>query len=186
MPETLEDIDAQIADVQSQIDAATGGAVPGYSAFFESPGYDFRFDEGIRAIDRSASARGMLMSGGQLRELQRYGQGFASGEFNNYANRLSALAGIGQTAAFGTGQLGTQIAGQVGQGAASLGQTILAGGQAQASGIIGANNALAQGITGAFNNFGSALQFGGGGGFQPSLQLGANIQSDFAAFPQVF
>ena len=77
-PNSLEGIDQQIAQIQSQIDASSGGAVPDYSAFFQSPGYQFRQDEGIRAIDRSASARGQLMSGGTLRELQRYGQGLAA------------------------------------------------------------------------------------------------------------
>ena len=157
MPETLESIDAQIAQLQGQIATAQeggGAAGPDYSAFFKSPGYQFRFDEGLRASDRSAAARGMLMSGGHMRELQRYGQGLASSEFGNYANRLSSLAGIGQSAAFGGGQLGVQAAGQVGAGSTALAGTIQAGGTAQASGIIGSSNALQQGFGGAF----SALQ----------------------------
>ncbi len=152
MPETLESIDAQIAQLQGQIATAQEGggtAGPDYSAFFKSPGYEFRFDEGLRASDRSAAARGMLMSGGHMPELQRYGQGLASTECGNYANRLSALAGIGQSAAFGGGQLGVQAAGQVGAGSNALAGTIQAGGTAQASGIVGANNAWQQGIGGA-------------------------------------
>ena len=158
-PNSLEGIDQQIAQLQAQIGAGTGGQVPDYSAFFKSPGYQFRLDEGIRASDRSAAARGMLMSGGHMRELQRYGQGLASSEFGNYANRLAAIAGIGQSATFGSGQLGGQIAGQVGQSAANIGQSIMAGGTAQASGIIGGANAFSQGI----GNVGSALQQWGGG-----------------------
>ena len=163
---TLQELDAQIADLEGQIAAAQeggGAAGPDYSAFFKSPGYQFRLDEGIRAIDRSASARGQLLGGGVLRELQRYGQGLAASEFGNYANRLSTLAGIGQTTAFQGGQLGAAAGAQVGQSVASIGQSILAGGSAQASGIVGGQNALSQGITGAFNNFGTALQqFSGG------------------------
>ncbi len=165
-PETLESIDAEIAQLQGQIATAQeggGAAGPDYSAFFKSPGYDFRFNEGLRASDRSAASRGMLMSGGHMRELQRYGQGLASSEFGNYANRLSALAGIGQTATTAGGQFGATAAGQVGQSAANIGQSIMAGGQATASGIVGGQNAMAQGITGAFNNFGSALQQWGSG-----------------------
>ena len=94
---------------------------PDYSEFFKSPGYDFRFGEGIRAIDRSASARGRLNSGATGRELTRYGQGFASNEFNQYANRLASLAGIGQTSAAQTGQFGTQAAGIAGGHIANAG-----------------------------------------------------------------
>ena len=155
---TLEELDAQIADLEGQIAAGQQGggeAGPDYSAFFQSPGYQFRQDEGIRAIDRSAAARGQLMSGGTLRELQRYGQGLASSEFGNYANRLSAIAGVGQTAAFGGGQLGAAAAGQVGQSTANIGQSVMAGGTAQASGIVGANNAFQQGLGGAIQAFGN-------------------------------
>ena len=166
MPETLESIDAEIAQLQGQISTAQeggGAAGPDYSAFFKSPGYDFRFDEGVRAMDRSASARGQLMSGGQMRELQRYGQGLASSEFGNYANRLSALAGIGQTANQQGINAGAAAGGQVGSSAANIGQSIMAGGQAQAEGIIGGNNALQQGFGGALGQVGSAIQQWGSG-----------------------
>lgn len=157
---TIEELDAQIAELEGQIATTmdAGGGSPDYSAFYKSPGYDFRFDEGQRAIERSAAARGGLMSGGMGRELTRYGQGFASGEFNNYANRLASLAGIGQTAVGQSGQLGSAAAGQVGQTSGQLGQTILAGGQAQASGIVGAGNAWATGIEGAAGALGGAVQ----------------------------
>ena len=162
MPTELEELDAEIAQLQGQIATAQeGGGVagPDYSAFFKSPGYDFRFDEGMRAVDRSAAARGMLMSGGTLRELQRYGQGFASGEFNNYATRLSELAGVGRSAVNTGAQAGAAAGSQVGTSAANIGQSIMAGGTAQASGIVGANNALQQGFGGAL----SAVQQWGGG-----------------------
>lgn len=107
--------------------------------FQTSPGYQFAMDEGRRAIDASASARGMLNSGARLRELTRFGQGMANQEFGNYQNRLAALAGIGQTA---TGQ-GAQLGAQTAQGVA---QTQMAGGQAQAQGITGGVNAALAGI----------------------------------------
>ena len=165
---TLEELNAQIAELEGQISTSmeAGGGSPDYSAFYKSPGYDFRFQEGIRAIDRSASAKGTLMSGGQQRELTRYGQGFASGEFNNYANRLASLAGIGQTATSATGQLGSNVAGQFGNTSGQLGQTIMAGGTAQASGIAGAGNAWATGIQGAAGALGSGIQqYGAGQGW---------------------
>ena len=186
---TIEELDAQIADLEEQIAAAQqggGAAGPDYSAFFKSPGYEFRLDEGTRAIDRSASARGQLMSGGTLRALQRYGQGLASSEFGNYANRLSTLAGIGQTSAFQSGQVGSAAAGQVGRSAASIGETILAGGQAQAEGIIGANNAWQQGIGGALGSIGGAVQQYGMGSGVSSLQQGVFNDVWGTRYPGVF
>ncbi len=160
------DLDRQIAELEGQISTAmeSGGGSPDYSAFYKSPGYDFRFQEGANAIDKSASARGKLMSGGIARELTRYGQGLASGEFNNYANRLASMAGIGQTATSATGQLGSAAAGQYGAQSRDLSQTLMSGGQAQASGIIGANNAWAQGMqgaAGAVQRYGSQQGWGG-------------------------
>ena len=165
---TLEELNAQIAELEGQISTSMqdGGDSPDYSSFYKSPGYEFRFDEGQRAIERSAAARGGLMSGGMGRELTRYGQGFASGEFNQYANRLASLAGIGQTSTQATGQLGQQAAGQYGNTSNALGQTIMSGGTAQASGIAGAGNAWATGIQGAAGAVGAGIQkYGAGQGW---------------------
>jgi len=107
-------------------------------SFAASPGYEFSRNEGIRAIDQAASARGMLNSGARLRELMRYGTGVANQEYGQYQNRLAALAGLGQTATGQTAQLGAQTA-------ANVGQAQMAGGQAAAQGQIGAANAWLQG-----------------------------------------
>ena len=128
----------------------TGGDTPDYSAFYESPGYQFRMEEGTRALDRSASARGKLRSGSHERELIRYGQGVASEEFNNYANRLASLAGIGGTATSQTGQFGANAA-------AGMAGAQMAAGTARASGYAG----LANAATGAIGN---AMYYYGAGG----------------------
>ncbi len=130
----LDTLRAQRADV-----SASSPEAPDYSAFYKSPGYEFRFDEGMRALDRSASARGRLRSGAHERELIRYGQGVASGEFNNYANRLAALAGLGQTSTAQTGSFGATAA-------ATAGQYLQNRGTARASGYAGAANALTSGV----------------------------------------
>jgi hypothetical protein len=66
------------------------------------PGYQFRMDQGTNAINAAAAARGMGNSGATLKALARYGQDFASNEYNNAYNRtygrLSSLAGMGQGA----------------------------------------------------------------------------------------
>lgn len=121
------------------------------SRFMETPGYEFRFDEGMRALDRSASARGKLRGGGYGRELIRYGQGVASGEFENYANRLAGIAGMGQGATTATGTLGVQTGANIGNalqtGANAQGNAIMAAGTARASGYAGVANAASGGVS---------------------------------------
>lgn len=51
------------------------------------PGYQFRMEQGRKALDRSAAARGLTMSGAQLRALTEYGQGMGSQEYGNAFNR---------------------------------------------------------------------------------------------------
>lgn len=117
------------------------------------PGYGFRRDEGLRGIEGSAVGRGMLLSGATLKALNKYNSDLASQEYGNAYNRfnadmdrrfnrLSSIAGTGQTATRDVGQMGQQTA-------ASVGQNIIGGGNARASGYVGAANALggaAQGI----------------------------------------
>ena len=128
----------------------------GMDQFQQDPGYAFRMQEGMKALERSAAARGGLLSGGMLRGAQQYGQGLASQEYMNAFNRyqaernarlnpLQSLAGVGQTA---TNQLG-----QAGQAMASnVGQAMGAAAQARASGYMGGANALTQGL-GTYLNY---------------------------------
>jgi len=81
-----------------------------YGGFYASPGYQFRFDEGQRGINANRAASGSLQSGDALRQLTRYGQDYASNEYNTQLNQLFSVAGLGQTA---TGQ-GNALAGQYG------------------------------------------------------------------------
>ena len=56
--------------------------------FEEDPGYQFRLAEGNRALDRAASAGGRFDSGRAMKDLLRYGQGFASNEFGAASDRF--------------------------------------------------------------------------------------------------
>jgi len=108
-----------------------------YASFEKSPGYQFRFDEGMRGAQYGLNALGSLASGGALKELSQYGQGLASSEYGNYINNLQQLAGIGQTASSQSANIATGTAGQIGQaqlGSANLAmQGRIARGQNQAS-----------------------------------------------------
>lgn len=51
------------------------------------PGYQSRFSEGLRGVNQLASARGLLRTGGTLKNLVRYGQDFASNEYDKTYGR---------------------------------------------------------------------------------------------------
>lgn len=104
-----------------------GEANPEYATAFNAdkfeadPGYQFRLSEGMKALDRTAAARGNLLSGSTLKGAMTFNQGMASQEYQNAYNRyntdqsnlynmytadqtseynrLAAMSGVGQVAA---------------------------------------------------------------------------------------
>jgi hypothetical protein len=97
----------------------------GMNQFQADPGYAFRMSEGMKGLERSAAARGGLLSGATLKGIQRYGQDLASQEYQNAFNRygiererrlapLQSLAGVGQTTSQQLGAAGTQFANTMG------------------------------------------------------------------------
>lgn len=136
-----------------------------------TPGYQFRLGEGIKAAERSAAARGLLGSGATMKAIQRYGEGLASSEYDNYANRLAALAGVGQTATGSTAAAGQAAVAGMGSARNAMGQAAVNAGNARASSYINTADA----INGAINNGVGAYLYsqrggfggGSGGGFTP-------------------
>lgn len=128
----------------------------GMEQFEQDPGYAFRQSEGMRALERSASARGNLLSGGTLKGIQRFGQDLASQEYGNAFNRyqiersarlnpLQSLMGSGQSAT-------NVMTGNIGQSSQNEQANIMNAGQARASGYVGSANALG----GALSSIGQA------------------------------
>ena len=100
------------------------------------PGFQFRLQEGLDALQNSAAARGGLLTGATGEALTRYAQDYASGEYGNVYNRalteyqtaynafqqgqanqfnrLASVSGLGQTAAGQLGGLGQYAAGNIG------------------------------------------------------------------------
>ena len=124
--------------------------------FQADPGYGFRMSEGMKALERSAAARGGLLSGATLKGIQRFGQDLGSQEYMNAFNRyqteraarlqpLQSLAGVGQTTAQQIGQAGQQMA-------SNVGEALTSGAAARASGYVGGANALTQGL-GTYLNY---------------------------------
>lgn len=117
------------------------------------PGYGFRLREGEKALARMQSARGGgggLFSGKAIKEGLRYGQDYASQEYQNAFNRMFNLnqQRIGAlTNLYGGGQSATQLlSGQAGQYGENVGNLLMAGGAARASGYAGQANALNQAL----------------------------------------
>lgn len=116
------------------------------SQMYEDPGYAFRLAEGQKALERSAAARGGLLSGATGKNLLRYGQEMGSQEYNaarnrymqDYQNRLAAQQTL---AGYGTGAT-SALTGAAGQYGAQAGAGLTNIGAAQAAGQVGAANAL--------------------------------------------
>lgn len=155
------------------------------------PGFQFRLKQGLDALQKSAAARGSLLTGGTLKAINDYAQGQASNEYGNvynraaneYAqrynifnqnqankfNRFATLAGLGQTSAGQIGSAATNTAGNVGNillnSGANIGNDLQNYGAARGSGYVGASNAITGGLSGLMNNITLLSLLKGNGGF---------------------
>lgn len=123
------------------------------SDFNKDPGYQFRFNEGLRGLDASASARGGVLSGGALKALARYKGDFDSNEYgaaynrwNNDTttrfNRLASIAGVGQTATNTGIQSGQQFVNTLQNGVNNLTAANDAAANARSSAYVNTGNAI--------------------------------------------
>lgn len=128
-----------------------------------TPGYQFTLDQGLKATQNSAAARGLGTSGAALKGASTFASGLANSTYNdvyqralntfntnyssaaNNVNRLSNMVGNGQNAAGGLGALGAQTT-------ANIGNTITSGANALAAGTIGSANALSGALGSMGNN----------------------------------
>jgi hypothetical protein len=142
----------------------------GANDFQADPGYAFRLSEGQKALERSAAARGGLISGGALKAASRYGQDMGSQEYQNAYAR--ALTGYGtnvdrSNTAFSRGLTGynadvaradtgyNRLAGMAGVGQTTT-QQLNAAGQNMASSIGAAGQNYATGASNTLGNYGTA------------------------------
>lgn len=141
------------------------------------PGYQFRLDQGMKALQNSAAAKGGLYSGGTAKSLNDYAQGSASQEYQNSYNRalneylnrfnifnsnqtnqfnkLADVAGLGQTSAnqLSTAGLttGQNMANTLMTSGQQIGNDYMAAGNARGSGYINQANAITGGINNALS-----------------------------------
>jgi len=152
------------------------------------PGYQFRLNEGLKALDASAASRGGLLSGNAGRALVDYGQAAGSQEYQNAFNRyntnranilnpLQSLAGQGQSS---SNTMGAAAGANAAAGSNTLqnygtnaGNMMVNAGNAQASGYLGQANSWNQALNnaaGGYQNYAMMNKLFGNGGYGPGSQ----------------
>lgn len=156
------------------------------NTFQKSPGYQFRLDQAQNALTASQAARGGLLSGGAMKEMNAYTQGIASDEYGNYINQLSGLAGIGQNAATGMANAelfaGSNMANASQQGVYNSGMA-MANRDAQMGNIFGGTMqqvggqmlGIGMGGMGSGTKSPSGFSSAGGGQYNNSVFSGSNM-----------
>jgi hypothetical protein len=157
-------------ELQRQFGLAGDSASAGYgnllrdfstADFQADPGYAFRLQEGLKALDRTAAMRGKMMSGQALKAAGRYGQDMASQEYQNAYNRYNQNRSQRYQMLTGQQTAGANATGQQNQSsqnyASAAGNALQNAGNARASSYMGQANAWG----GALNSVANAgLQYG--------------------------
>lgn len=137
------------------------------------PGYAFREQQGMKALNQSMAAKGLGVSGSGIKGALEFGQGLASQEYGNAYNRFMAnranvmnlLQGgvnTGFGAAQGRGQLAGQAANLYSGTGTNVANTLMSNpygqamenvGQARASGYMGGSTALGQALQAPAQNY---------------------------------
>lgn len=124
------------------------------TAYIENdPQFKAQMRQGTQALETSAAARGGLLSGPQMKAMQKFGQETAANTYQQNLQNIWNLANMGQSSALQQANQATQL----GQ---NIGALYQGAGQAKAGGILSVQNARNAGI-------GSVVQAGGqltGGG----------------------
>lgn len=141
----------------------------------QTPGYQFNEQQGVKALDTSASAKGNLFSGTQGTALEEFGQGLAQNTYqqayqnalnsyntngntfytnqNNQFSRLGQLAGVGQQAT-------NVLTGAEQSAAGNVGNVLVNGAQQQAQQVNNAAAARASGYRGVGDELAGGLTYG--------------------------
>lgn len=133
--------------------AALMGALENY------PGYQFAQQQGLKAVNASGAARGILNSGATIKNATTFGQGLATSTLGSYLSQLMQLGQLGESAGSITGNTGAAAG-------ANIGNSLMAAGSAAGAGTLGSSMALTGGINSGLNSALLAYQLsqGGGGG----------------------
>ncbi|WP_057632524.1 hypothetical protein [Stenotrophomonas humi] len=102
---------------QNALSRLEGASAGNFDSFKASPDYQFTLDQGLKGLERGASARGGLYSGGADADRMQFGAGVASQQFGDWWNRQAGIANVGQTTASGLASLGQNYANAAGNNA---------------------------------------------------------------------
>lgn len=127
------------------------------------PGYQFQLQTGGQALENANTPGVGALSGPALKSLMSFNQGLAGTNYQNYFdqfqtqqnnifNRLSSIAGLGQSAGAQVANSGTQLGTGIAQAQAGAAAS-------QAGGIVGATNSL----SGSANTLAGLIYAGGVG-----------------------
>lgn len=100
------------------------------------PGYQFGLNQGTKALENGAAARGMTYSGQQAKALTQFGQDYAGSKMDQSVNRLLQLANAGSGSAANIANAGSNYAGTAANNITSQGtaNALLAGANGNAVG----------------------------------------------------
>lgn len=126
--DSLQDFAGELENTSQDIATKiTDEPLTGYTAeevtnqLEELPEYQFQLTQGLKAMERTQAAKGILQSGRAALQAQEFGQGLAQNVYSGHLSRLAQLSGIsmpvtqqglGQAPAFG--QFGAQQAQNIG------------------------------------------------------------------------
>lgn len=89
---------SEIYGLSQQMDDPIAKLLSGdMNAYQQTPGAEFRFEQGRKALEGSAAAKGNLFSGQTGKALTEYGQDYGTQEYDNYLSRLRGQLGDVQT-----------------------------------------------------------------------------------------
>lgn len=126
------------------------------SSITSTPGYQFNLDQGLKSVEGSAAASGMLNSGNVLTALQQYGANYATNQLQNQELLLAQLAGANVGSPGTAGQI-LQSQNQQNQAAAgALGNAVSGAIQSGASNYFGSSSYVS-------NPFATSSGYGVGG-----------------------
>jgi hypothetical protein len=164
----------------------------GMSDFTTDPGYQFRLEQGMKALNASAAAKGMGMSGANIKGATEYGQNMGSQEYQNAFNRyntnraaqldpLFKLYTGGQAAAAGSAagaaNLGANLGNTYSNLGTNLGTAATNAGAATAGGYVAGGNAINSAIGSIGNQYMNAQNAANQTSYQNSLLAALNNQN---------
>ena len=158
--------DQQRADTQPYRDAGSSALtqiqalLKNPNSVTKQPGYQFGMQQGVNALENSATSRGMTYSGQQAKALTQFGNDYGSSKIDQTYNRLSNLAGLGQVGV--DPRAGANYATQAGN-------NMIGVGNAQAAGALARGSAYGNALNSTLAYGDRAGWFKGGGSPDPNL-----------------